>query len=257
MTKFNTICDYCYSPAKVIKTANHLHDFTTSCTECWTKHLKIRANEFGDFKCVEKDCEEEVSAQFMIESLKIDAFLVSDWKKNAINAHKTRINLLKTNGLQHVCNVIGCGQPVFKRSERDPPSIVFFFMAALFTIAFVYFLLGCNSFRILMMRRDTIFLSIVVLFCLLAFCVYDYYETKRKIFLVCSNKHVQTRLMDNVSEKIYETTRPCPNCFVRIEKKNGCNHVQCSQCNTSFCFRCCKNQTSCNCARITTLQYDE
>ncbi|KAF2202893.1 hypothetical protein GQ43DRAFT_470465 [Delitschia confertaspora ATCC 74209] len=32
--------------------------------------------------------------------------------------------------------------------------------------------------------------------------------------------------------------KQCPNCGIRIEKTQGCDHMQCSQCNCNFCWKC-------------------
>mmetsp|Transcript_37190 Transcript_37190/g.76222 ORF Transcript_37190/g.76222 Transcript_37190/m.76222 type:complete len:113 (-) Transcript_37190:118-456(-) len=33
-------------------------------------------------------------------------------------------------------------------------------------------------------------------------------------------------------------TRPCPICKVPVQKEDGCDNIQCSQCNHRFCWRC-------------------
>jgi hypothetical protein len=37
---------------------------------------------------------------------------------------------------------------------------------------------------------------------------------------------------------ILNTTTPCPNCNVFIEKDGGCDHMTCSQCSYQFCYIC-------------------
>ncbi|KAJ1827319.1 hypothetical protein LPJ56_001725, partial [Coemansia sp. RSA 2599] len=37
---------------------------------------------------------------------------------------------------------------------------------------------------------------------------------------------------------IRESTQKCPKCELRIQKTYGCNHMQCSQCHTHFCYLC-------------------
>ncbi len=32
--------------------------------------------------------------------------------------------------------------------------------------------------------------------------------------------------------------KPCPFCFVPIEKNGGCHHMYCTQCSTHFCWDC-------------------
>lgn len=46
---------------------------------------------------------------------------------------------------------------------------------------------------------------------------------------------------DGLTEEDYKillaTTRPCPSCKKRVEKRDGCDHMQCT-CNTHWCWRC-------------------
>ncbi|KAJ1645279.1 hypothetical protein LPJ64_003118 [Coemansia asiatica] len=37
---------------------------------------------------------------------------------------------------------------------------------------------------------------------------------------------------------IRKSTQKCPKCCLRIQKTYGCNHMQCSQCHTHFCYLC-------------------
>jgi ariadne-1 len=37
---------------------------------------------------------------------------------------------------------------------------------------------------------------------------------------------------------VAKNSKPCPNCGVPIEKGQGCNHMQCSQCHYDFCWIC-------------------
>lgn len=39
---------------------------------------------------------------------------------------------------------------------------------------------------------------------------------------------------------IAEITKPCPNCKVKIQKNDGCHHMQCNQCQHKFCWYCLK-----------------
>lgn len=48
---------------------------------------------------------------------------------------------------------------------------------------------------------------------------------------------------------ILVNTKECPECHVRIEKNQGCNHMSCSKCNYEFCWICMadwKSHSSCN-----------
>ncbi|XP_071962288.1 E3 ubiquitin-protein ligase RNF14-like [Antedon mediterranea] len=40
------------------------------------------------------------------------------------------------------------------------------------------------------------------------------------------------------AEEIKKVSRKCPGCLIPIQKNFGCNHMSCSQCHTSFCWRC-------------------
>lgn len=36
----------------------------------------------------------------------------------------------------------------------------------------------------------------------------------------------------------HQNAQRCPRCKIYIERKGGCDHMQCTKCNTSFCYRC-------------------
>jgi len=40
--------------------------------------------------------------------------------------------------------------------------------------------------------------------------------------------------------------RPCPTCFVPIEKYFGCHHMQCTQCGSHFCWDCLQSMEECS-----------
>merc|ERR1719430_2124061 len=40
--------------------------------------------------------------------------------------------------------------------------------------------------------------------------------------------------------------RPCPACFVPIEKDFGCDHMQCTQCWFHFCWKCLQGMLECS-----------
>lgn len=41
-----------------------------------------------------------------------------------------------------------------------------------------------------------------------------------------------------VKNWILKNTKPCPKCFVNIEKKGGCMHMTCTKCKHEFCWLC-------------------
>mmetsp|Transcript_28157 Transcript_28157/g.52418 ORF Transcript_28157/g.52418 Transcript_28157/m.52418 type:complete len:515 (-) Transcript_28157:196-1740(-) len=70
--------------------------------------------------------------------------------------------------------------------------------------------------------------------------------------LSCRTLSVWNRKCMDESENanwILVNTKECPNCHVRIEKNQGCNHMTCRRCNYEFCWLCMGDWTkhrSCN-----------
>jgi hypothetical protein len=50
---------------------------------------------------------------------------------------------------------------------------------------------------------------------------------------------------EETSRWIDANTRPCPACFVPIDKNGGCNHMRCCHCHSSFCWACMQLGTEC------------
>jgi len=50
----------------------------------------------------------------------------------------------------------------------------------------------------------------------------------------------QRRLMEELLtlREIARQSQPCPKCKVPVNRSMGCNHMQCTQCRTHFCYRC-------------------
>ncbi|CAE8616720.1 unnamed protein product [Polarella glacialis] len=50
----------------------------------------------------------------------------------------------------------------------------------------------------------------------------------------------QRRLMEELLtlRTMARDTKKCPTCHVRVQRSAGCNHMQCTQCRTHFCYRC-------------------
>jgi len=76
-----SICEICCEIADLKTLKEHFHDDFSACVKCWKTFIDLRAAEFGDLKCLKKDCCEEVSEEFLINQIKIDALTVSNWKK--------------------------------------------------------------------------------------------------------------------------------------------------------------------------------
>ena len=49
------------------------------------------------------------------------------------------------------------------------------------------------------------------------------------------DRWAQTRRSDNPSQR---NAQRCPKCSIYIEKTEGCDHMQCTKCNSKFCYRC-------------------
>ena len=53
-----------------------------------------------------------------------------------------------------------------------------------------------------------------------------------------SNKKNDSLLLEKYYKEHAADTKKCPKCAFRIEKKDGCNHMQCTACHTHFCWLC-------------------
>lgn len=272
---FNTICDFCYEPANVVTFDGdrHIqHEFSAACEACWRKHLSIRSNEFGDLKCIERHCDEQLSPQIIINQLNIDAQTVSKWKKQSVENYQNRINLIKQNGLEHVCSEPNCLKPLYNRKivknnkevELPPAAViaVIVFMFVVFVNVIHHAPLcqkdkhDCKFVERFVHRPEVIIVSTLIAVCSLAILIKEVFKTVKSKYndevdeftLTCCNGHVQKALpFDFDSRTKLETTRPCPNCYARIEKNRGCNRVTCSQCKTHFCYGCC-SKGICKCS---------
>lgn len=58
--------------------------------------------------------------------------------------------------------------------------------------------------------------------------------------------HSQSTAQDGTEQLLETTTRPCPRCFVAIEKEGGCQHMTCSnpRCRHEFCWLCLRDWKS-------------
>ena len=45
----------------------------------------------------------------------------------------------------------------------------------------------------------------------------------------------------------FNNMKPCPNCFVPIEKDGGCHHMHCLACQTHYCWDCGNEMKDCSC----------
>ena len=55
------------------------------------------------------------------------------------------------------------------------------------------------------------------------------------------DKYSKANLKNEISEILINLTCvPCPFCFIKIYKTEGCNHMKCARCQTEFCYLCLK-----------------
>lgn len=54
----------------------------------------------------------------------------------------------------------------------------------------------------------------------------------------CESLHEWSRIFDSSTFWVQKNAKPCPSCRAMIEKANGCNHIDCSQCGAAFCWIC-------------------
>jgi ariadne-1 len=54
----------------------------------------------------------------------------------------------------------------------------------------------------------------------------------------CSSVNKWNEVLGDSRFWIKKNTKPCPTCGAPIEKNDGCNHMQCSQCDHHFCWIC-------------------
>ncbi len=266
MSKINTICEICYSPTTILSVSDHRHD-SSVCSECWQTHLKIRATEFGDLKCLKQNCDEQVSSQFAIECLKIDPLVVSDWKKNAMRAFQSRLNNIKNNFSKFECFDENCKQPLFKKSKGT--SIVMnCLLAYVGTMTILYAIVLSNEcqnysncsdkLKPFMTHIVTQILGSLAFIVMAIYCFCEpFFFPSNQTLLVCCNGHVQQKDLLEVENTIVFSTQPCPRCNARIERFAGCRQVTCAECKTDFCFNCCFPLSKCTCIlRIAAIDDD-
>jgi hypothetical protein len=52
-------------------------------------------------------------------------------------------------------------------------------------------------------------------------------------------RNIKENVLSDFSElNVLLTSKPCPNCKIKIHKTAGCDHMICSSCNTDFCYNC-------------------
>ena len=83
-----------------------------------------------------------------------------------------------------------------------------------------------------------------VLMCIFTF----YYFCKRNIYIVLHSTNITCYCIIDWNQKchnesetanwILANTKKCPNCSSRIEKNQGCNHMNCKVCKHEFCWIC-------------------
>lgn len=235
-----SICEICCEIADLKTLKEHFHDDFSACVKCWKTFIDLRAAEFGDLKCLKKDCCEEVSEEFLINQIKIDALTVSNWKKNAVNARQDRIKRIKENTQKYICKVENCGQPILKIDNQ----MDFFYGCSFFLV--IFSVVFYNEFKDYIYEGWILLAFFTFSMWWISF-IFQKWKTRhedRKV-ICCNNNHVEPAKFDENDTLILETTRPCPTCHVRIEREFGCPAMRCSQCDCFFCYYCCSE--SCNC----------
>ncbi len=258
--EFDCLCETCLEPSNENEVEHVKENYyvdshkCNSCKQCWEKHLKVRVDEFGDFKCI--SCSLNVSDSFLIKTLRIDAHLVSSWKKNGMEQFKNRKESIKRHfGKSFACKEPNCKEATFL-GDFDIEKYVFvrtICSTAVFFLVSMFFQWKSSGYDATKDDFNTafmffIFFMFVSLLFWIPLALLDQKRYKERLIAKCSAGHQHEMLItDEETLEMFKTTRPCPSCHARITKSAGCRSVICTQCKTAFCYSCCNTHWRCQC----------
>jgi len=175
------------------------HEF---CTDCWKCFIQSKIDDGPSCilaTCPEFGCDEIITEEEVLKAAPLSL--------EKFESYQLR-NFVEVNGTSRWCPGPGC--------ER---------IAALQSCSGIF----CDSDNIIA-NCDS---------CLIKFCIKCGDEPHQP--LNCRALESWKEKCKNESETanwILANTKPCPNCRSRIEKNQGCNHMNCQKCKHEFCWIC-------------------
>jgi hypothetical protein len=202
------LCDICYDEVNANDEAYGMPCGHQYCISCWKEYLNCALQDRQQnttvllpVSCPDQECNERVT----VEDLQVAApDLIKMWNDIALRA-------FIYNNKGHCA----CPGPDCSMVARTAPSV------------------NANAAT---NRNLRVASTAHCTHCATAFCVSC--RNKPHQPAQCSDFTEWNRIFGSSNFWVKKNAKPCPSCNVPIEKNQGCNHMQCSQCRFDFCWLC-------------------